>query len=339
MRASDLGAGESDSLGFAAALGAARRTRRHMASRSRGLLTRCLAATWSLVAAAVSLGLTREGGAQQPISYDSLVAIAAPPPTHRIAYGPGPLQFGNLRLPKGRGPHPVVLFIHGGCYLSRYTIAHAAPLEQAFADSGYAVWSIEYRSVGHDGGGWPGTFQDVGAAADHLRTLASQYPLDLSRVVAAGHSAGANFALWLATRDRARRDGPLRTENPIKIGAVLALTPAPDLEGLYAQGVCDNVIDKLMGGSPQRVPERYRDVSPMQLIPIGVPATVIIGGKDRVWGPSGRVYQGAVTAAHDSLVRFVDAPAAGHFDVVAPTTSSWPLVTKAVRDLFERLGK
>jgi acetyl esterase/lipase len=277
--------------------------------------------------------------AQQPISFDSLAAIPAPPPTQRIAYGPGPLQFGNLRLPKGRGPHPVVLYIHGGCYLSKYTIAYGAPLEQALADSGYAVWSIEYRSVGHDGGGWPGTFRDVGAGADHLRTLASQYPLDLRRVVAAGHSAGGNFALWLATRDRARRDSPLRVEKPIKIGGVLALTPAPDLEGLHGQGVCDNVIDKLMGGSPQSVAERYRDVSPMQLLPVGVPATVIIGVLDANWAPSGRVYQRAATAAHDSLVRFVDALASGHFDVLAPTTSSWPLVIDAIRDLFGRLGK
>jgi acetyl esterase/lipase len=292
---------------------------------------------WTLAAA--SLGAARNASAQQPISFDSLAAIAAPSPTQRIAYGAGPLQFGNLRLPKGRGPHPVVLFIHGGCYLSRYTIAHAAALEQAFADSSYAVWSIEYRRVGDDGGGWPGTFQDVAAGADHLRTLASKYPLDLRHVVAAGHSAGANFALWLATRDRLRRDSPLYTDKPIKIGAVLALAPATDLEGLHTQGVCGNVIDKLMGGSPQSVAERYRDVSPTALIPIGVPQVVIIGGQDRGWGPSGRVYQRAVTAANDSLVRFVDAPAAGHFDIVAPTTSTWPLVMNALRDLFRQLSK
>ena len=113
---------------------------------------------------------------QRPISYDSLAALEAPAPTTRIAYGPGPMQFGNLRVPKGPGPHPVVLFIHGGCFLQQYTIAHAAALEQAFADSGYAVWSIEYRRVGDEGGGWPGTFEDVGRAADHLREMARTYP-------------------------------------------------------------------------------------------------------------------------------------------------------------------
>lgn len=288
---------------------------------------------------ATALGAARDAYAQPPISFDSLAALTAPAPTQRIAYGGGPMQFGNLRLPKGPGPHPVVLFIHGGCYLSRYDIAHARALEQAFADSGYAVWSIEYRRVGDDGGGWPGTFQDVAAGADHLRVLAPKFSLDLRRVVAAGHSAGANFALWLASRERLRRESPLYADKPIEVGAVLALAPATDLEGLHTQGVCGGVIDKLMGGSPQSVADRYRDVSPTQLIPIGVPQVVIIGGQDRSWGPSGRVYERAVAAANDRLVRVVDAPAAGHFDLVAPTTSTWPIVMNSLRDLFRQLGK
>src|SRR4026209_857599 len=96
-----------------------------------------------------------------------LPAGRAPPPDQRISYGSGPLQFGNLRLPKRPGPHPIVVFIHGGCWLSQYDIAHAAAFEQAIADSGFAVWSIEYRRVGNEGGGWPGTFSDIVQAADY----------------------------------------------------------------------------------------------------------------------------------------------------------------------------
>ena len=304
-------------------------------------MTRCTASARAikpvlLALAAACVAVPASG--QQPLSFDSVAALTAPPPDHRIAYGPGPLQFGNLRLPKRPGPHPVVLFIHGGCFLSQYSISHVAALEQAFADSGYAVWSIEYRRVGDDGGGWPGTFEDVARAADHLRSVAKQYSLDLRRVVAAGHSAGADFALWLAGRSRLRPESPLRVKNPLTIRAVLALAPAPDLGALQAQGVCDHVVDKLMGGSPASVPERYRDVSPALMIPIGVPQVVIIGGQDRNWGPPGRAYQSAVVAAGDTLVRFVDAPDAGHFDVVAPTSTSWGLVMQALRELFGRIG-
>ncbi|MBI3504223.1 MAG: hypothetical protein HY059_05235 [Proteobacteria bacterium] len=110
--------------------------------------------------------------AQKLMGAGDLAALAAGPPTHRIAYGPSPLQFVNLRLPKTRGPHPVIVFIHGGCWLSQFDIAHAGALEQALADSGFAVWSIEYRRVGDTGGGWPNTFTDIALAADHLRDVA-----------------------------------------------------------------------------------------------------------------------------------------------------------------------
>jgi acetyl esterase/lipase len=276
--------------------------------------------------------------AQGPITYDSLAALRAPAPSARIVYGTRALQFGNLRLPRGPGPHPVVLFVHGGCFLQQYTIAHAAALEQAFADSGYAVWSIEYRRVGDEGGGWPGTFEDVARAADYLRVLARTYPLDLSRVVAAGHSAGGALVMWLASRDRLRADSPLRGSSPIQIGAVLAIAPAADFGDLQAKRVCGGVMDKLMGGSPDSFPERYRDVSPALLAPIQVPQIIVVGGQDRNWGPGGKAYYASALAARDSLVRMVEVPEAGHFDVVAPTTAAWAVVMQALRDSFGRIG-
>ena len=271
--------------------------------------------------------------AQGPISFNQLLELPAPPPTRRIAYGPGDNQYGNLRLPNGPGPHPVVLFIHGGCWLSRYDISHARALEQALADSGFAVWSLEYRRVGNDGGGWPGTFEDIARGADHLRALAPLFALDLSRVTAMGHSAGGYFALWLAARPKIPRESPLYTPNPIRVNAVVGISPAPDLEGLHQSGTCDNVIDKLMGGSPVQFPERYAVTSAMQLAPIGVPQVLVVGALDRTWAPVGRAYYARAVAAGDSTVRMVEAPEAGHFDVIAPTTSSWRFVVDALRSL------
>jgi acetyl esterase/lipase len=277
--------------------------------------------------------------AQGPITYDSLAALTAPAPSARIAYGPDALQYGNLRLPQGPGPHRVVLFVHGGCFLQQYTIAHAAALEQAFADSGYAVWSIEYRRVGDEGGGWPGTFEDVARGADYLRVLARTYPLDLSRVVAAGHSAGGALVMWLAARDRLRADSPVRGSSPLPIGAVLAIAPATDFGDLQAKRVCGGVIDQLMGGSPESFAERYRDVSPALLAPIRVPQVLVVGEQDRNWGPGGKAYYASAVAAHDSLVRMVEVPEAGHFDVVAPTTPAWAVVMQALRDSFGRISR
>ena len=80
--------------------------------------------------------------------------------------------------------------IHGGCWLAQYHVAHIRKLAAAFANEGIATWTLEYRRVGDPGGGWPGTFDDIAAGADHLLSLAGDHHIDLDRVVVAGHSAG-----------------------------------------------------------------------------------------------------------------------------------------------------
>ena len=297
-------------------------------------------AAWALV-----LGLTvsaaagvagAQGPASAPVRFEAVAAVAAPPPTAVVPYGDAPEQFGRLRLPAGPGPHPVVVFLHGGCWLSQYDIAHAAALEQALADSGVAVWSLEYRRVGNAGGGWPGTWQDVARGADHLRALAGRYPLDLTRVIAAGHSAGGYFALWLAARGKLPAESPLHAADPLPVRGVLALAPAPDLEGLHAAGVCGNVIDRLMGGSPAAVPERYAQASLMQLAPLGVPTEVVMGAEDGAWRPVGEAYLKRAAERGDRRVHTVVVPGAGHFDVIAPFAPAWREVMAGVRALLSR---
>lgn len=290
----------------------------------------------ALVAMMVA-GAPARMGAQRIMSSADLSSLTAPPPDARIHYGPGPLQFGNLRLPRTSAPYATVVFIHGGCWLSQFDIAHAAALEQGFADAGYAVWSLEYRRVGDDGGGWPGTFTDIGMGADYLRELAPKYRLDLTRVVAAGHSAGGQFALWLAARRKITATSDVYVANPLLVRGVLGLAPAPDLEGLHSAGVCGNVIDKLMGGSPADQPKRYAAASPMQLAPIGAPQVLVVGAHDQSWGPIGRAYFARTQAVGDTLVKLVEAPESGHFEMIAPATSTWPIVIEALRTLFARL--
>ena len=272
---------------------------------------------------------------QQPITFDQVIALRSRPPDHKIAYGSAPQQFGNLRLPKGKGPHPVVVFIHGGCYSAQYSIDHAAAAEQALADAGYAVWSLEYRRVGDAGGGWPGTFQDVGAGADYLRTLAKQFPLDLTRVVASGHSAGGNFALWLAGRVRIAKSSPLHVDAPLAISGVLALAPAGDLAEMHQKGGCGGVLDQLMGGSPTAFPDRYAAASPAG--PLGVPQSIIIGAHDSQFATFGRSYAKLAQSRSDTQLRVIEAPDSGHFDLIAPTTSTWAIVERSMQELFARL--
>lgn len=252
----------------------------------------------------------------------------------RIHYGDGALQFGDLRVPPGSGPHPVAIFIHGGCWLAEYDIGHSSKLTAALARNGIATWSLEYRRVGDDGGGWPGTFQDIGRGTDHLRSIAREYHLDLDRVIVMGHSAGGQLALWAAARSGLPAEAPVASTDPLNVRGVLALAPAADLEFLHEQRVCGHVIDKLMGGSPAQVPDRYDQGSPMQLAPDDARQILIIGKYDDMWAPPGRRYFEAARIRGDD-VRKIEATESGHFEMIDPDSSTWPLVLDAARDLLE----
>jgi acetyl esterase/lipase len=275
--------------------------------------------------------------AQATLSAADVVAMPSPAPDHVISYGPGEFQFGNLRLPPGDGPHPVLAFIHGGCWLSMFGIGHVGQTEQAIADAGYAVWSIEYRRVGDEGGGWPGTFLDVANGIDHLRELAEPYALNLSRVVASGHSAGGMLALWAAARDQIDPASEIHTPDPLPIHSVFALAPAADMEGLEMSGACGNVVGRLMGGSAAELPDRYAAGSPMSLAPVDVPQTLLVGGRDAAWAPAGRTYYNRAVTLGTTSVRLIDLPESGHFEMVVPSTSSWPAVLAALHETFNAL--
>src|SRR3546814_2820812 len=96
-------------------------------------------------------------------------------------------QCGELRVPQGKGPFPVAVVIHGGCWLEKFAdLRNLAPVASDLPKIGIATWNIEYRR-NDNGGGWPATFTDVGSAVDHLRSLSKRYPLDLSRAIGRAH--------------------------------------------------------------------------------------------------------------------------------------------------------
>lgn len=110
----------------------------------------------SLTALAASTGLSAQN--MRPGDVD---ALPASQPDLIEAYGSDSFQVGELRLPKGKGPFPVVEVIHGGCWTKGFaTRRNTAALATALTTMGYATWNIEYRQVGDQGGGWPGTFRD-----------------------------------------------------------------------------------------------------------------------------------------------------------------------------------
>ncbi len=106
------------------------------------------------------------------IMSEEILSLTPPPSDHRLAYGSDPNQFGDLRLPKGAGPFPVVMNIHGGFWRAKYDLLHAGHFCAAITGKGIATWNLEYRRNGNPGGGWPGTFEDIASGYRFLPQIA-----------------------------------------------------------------------------------------------------------------------------------------------------------------------
>jgi acetyl esterase/lipase len=211
------------------------------------------------------------------------------------------------------------------------TLKNTAPLASALTEVGIATWNIEYRQVGDAGARWPGTFLDIGAGVDYLRTLAEKYPIDLTRVTLVGHSAGAHLALWGAGRSVLPKESPVRGPNPLRVAAVVAIDGPADLIGLVGPDarICGKpVIAPLMGGTPAEQPARYRDGSPQEMLPLGVSqylvAAAVLGVDDALR------YQARARAAGDSLT-VLPVTNGNHFDVIAPGRAAFPAVLSFIR--------
>jgi alpha/beta hydrolase fold len=243
----------------------------------------------------------------------------------RIAYGTDSLQFGELRLPPApdEARTPIAVILHGGCWISSFaTVRNTAPLADALAAQGIATWNVEYRRGDSPGGGWPGTFQDAAAAVDYVRVLARQYPIDTTRIVLLGHSAGGQLALWLAARHRLPASSPLAGGVPLPIRGVLSLGGVTDLEEFAKRqpNGCGRGVTGLLGGPPDSVPSRVREASPILRVPLGVRTAHIAGVDDRIAPvPVLEAYRRAAEAAQDSAAVIVSVPG-GHFEVIAPHT-------------------
>ena len=253
-------------------------------------------------------------------------------PQATIRYGEDSMQVVDLWLPAGRGPHPTVLMVHGGCWQTE--IADRRLMDWIAEDlrrRGIAVWNIDYRGVDRQGGGYPGTFRDAAAAADSLKEHAPRYNLDLSPLVAVGHSAGGHLALWLAARRKLPADSPLRAPNPIPIHHVVSLGGLPDLAQARAepQGCGREVIDRLTGG-------RFADTSVPRLAPLGVPQTLVNGDSDRIIPTNFAYDYAAAMLASGDPVGVAVLPRQGHVELIAPGTPAW---ATAVREIGKALRR
>ena len=275
-----------------------------------------------------------------PMSYSDLLARPRPEAVLTRHYGPAPDQLAELFLPKRAGLLRTIVLIHGGCWLAEIPGAILMDyLAEDLRQRGFAVWNIDYRRIGENGGGYPGTFRDVAKAMDTLRAIAPAYKLDLSRLVVIGHSAGGQLAAWAAARPHLPQDSVLYESNPLPISAVVSLAGIDDLADYRDRGptACGgaSTIDALVGPPSGAHKDVYADTSPSRLLPIGVRQVLVSGSLDPIVPSRFAEAYGAMAKASGDNIELLTIGGAGHFELIDPTSDAW----KQIEPMIESLEK
>lgn len=275
-----------------------------------------------------------------PIFYTDLLARPRPAATKFIRYGAAEQQRGEFFEPQGKGPHPVIVLVHGGCWLAKLTGPELMDYAAAnLQHRGYAVWNIGYRRLGQDGGGYPGTFLDVASAVDTLRAIAPQNDLDLTRVVLVGHSAGGQLAMWAAARPHLPKASPLYRANPLPVRAVVSLAGILDLQDYRDHGpaACGGpkTIDRLTEAAT-RIGDVYADTSPARLLPIGIPYALVSASLDGIVPPAFAERFAAKAREHHERLREMQFAGAGHFELIDPQSAAWKDIVAEIDRLAGR---
>ena len=245
------------------------------------------------------------------MTWDNLLSRPKPAPDATVSYGADALQLVDVWKPAGPGPHPAVVMIHGGCW---QTAIAERDIMNWIADDlrsrGVGVWNIEYRGVDR-GGGYPGTYEDVGAAADMFAAKRGEYGFKTDApVVVIGHSAGGHLALWLARRAGLAKGDALRGVEPLKVELAISQGGLPDLRAqtkLPDHGCGDEGAITMAGGE-------FARTSPPEMPQGSARELQFNNDLDRIAPPAfGKAYGAEmVTTAGE-----------GHVELIAPDSVSW----------------
>lgn len=235
---------------------------------------------------------------------DHLVASQAVPPI-TANYGDGPDAVLDLRVPQGKGPHPVIFLLHGGFWRDAWTRDLMDPMAVALTELGWATVNVEYTS---GFGSYAFVLKDVAAAAEWITKSASEHRLDSSRIVAVGHSAGGFLALKLA-----HLGAP--------ISAAVPLAAVTDLVGISRLRGDDDPVAQFLGSSRDEAP-RLWDQAALRGAP-SVPVHLIHGSDDEAV-PRAQSEAYAASGEQNASLTVIDG--CDHMDVIDPLADSWKSV-------------
>ena len=132
-----------------------------------------------------------------------------------------------------------------------------------------------------------------------------------------GHSAGGQLALCLAAHEESVR-------NCVSLAGVL------DLRRAWQLHLSNDAVVEYLGGTPEQVPEHYREASPMELTIATARQVIVHGLADEVVPVAISRDYSAAKKKRGEAVEFIPIPQAGHFDVIDPHSKAFAVVADAV---------
>ncbi|MEE2053125.1 alpha/beta hydrolase [Nocardiopsis tropica] len=179
-------------------------------------------------------------------------------------------------------PLPIVVNVHGGAddlpqsLLPRW--------DTWLADGGRVVFDVDYRYF--PDGDWSAPVSDVKCAVGWARAHAEEYGADPDRVAVTGQSAGGLLAL-LAGYTSAEEIPPSCDVPEAAPDAVVAwysvadgTDRAPEVPWRQRHSPVGEDLDegsvRMMGGTPEEVPEEYELISPLHQVSADSPPTLLV---------------------------------------------------------------
>lgn len=256
------------------------------------------------------------------VPYSALGVLPTSEADEQFSYGDDPLQ--TIYTWHGRSStnemyaDKALIFIHGGCWLNAYGYEHAKGMYHALAELGMGVYVTEYRRVGDEGGGWPGSLDDVTQAiSTALKRIENEGRY--TNIYIAGHSAGGHLALLAAQRLSSSSLNLSRAN----IKRIIGLAAITDIQS-YAMGhnSCQSATAKFMNGTPEDVPTAYQRATPRPTHG-SLPITLLQGDADSIVPARYAVLSGT----NQKIIKN-----GGHFDWLHPESTSFDALLEVISE-------
>ena len=256
------------------------------------------------------------------VPYSALGVLPTSEADEQFSYGDDPLQtiytwHGRLSTNEMYADKALI-FIHGGCWLNAYGYEHAKGMYHALAELGMGVYVTEYRRVGDEGGGWPGSLDDVTQAiSTALKRIENEGRY--TNIYIAGHSAGGHLALLAAQRLSSSSLNLSRAN----IKRIIGLAAITDIQS-YAMGhnSCQSATAKFMNGTPEDVPTAYQRATPRPTHG-SLPITLLQGDADSIVPARHAVLSGT----NQKIIKN-----GGHFDWLHPESTSFDALLEVISE-------